>query len=200
MRTVFFQITASFRSCTWHFTATRCSAPGTPFWSAAPWWLLVSLAAVSAVAAFAAFRALDDVPVRRLVLPAALGAWLWVEAALLLAAIPRYQVEVVPGHGYGPMVLGGFGSAILLTCGSGRARPRAFRSEPARPRPRRSAAVFALVLTVSFETNEQMLRDFEGERAALINLSRALDHGVASDVPNGATLLSDSPLQDHGTV
>jgi len=197
VRTVFYQITASLPLMHLAFYRDQVFAPGTPFWSAAPWWLLASLAAVSAVAAFAAFRALGDVPVRRLVLPAALGAWLWVEAALLLAAIPRYQVEVVPGHGYGPMVLGGFGLALLLACALG-ALARRVPVNLRTPAAAALAAVFALVLTVSFETNEQVLRDFEGERAALINLSAALDHGVASDVPDGATLLSDSPLQIMG--
>ncbi len=193
IRTVFYQVTASLPLMHLAFFGWRMFPPGTPFWSVAPWWLLACVAAVSAAAAFLAFRALGGSPPRQLVLPAALGAWLWVEAALLLAAIPRYQVEVQLGYGYGPMALGGFGAAIVLAC--------ALAAIVARiPERRRQvaaaglAALYALVATVSFEANQRTLALFEGERAALINLVAALDDGVASSVPDGAILLSASPL------
>jgi hypothetical protein len=193
-RTVFYQVTASLPLVHLAFFRDSLFPPGVSFWSATPWWLLCCVAAVSGVASFGAFRALGATPVRRLVLPAALGVWLWVEAALLLAAIPRYQIEVQPGHGYGPMALGGFGAAIVLACALAAV---VSRIPPQRRIPAAAvlAALYAVVLTASFETNERTLVMYEGERAALINLSDALDDGVAAAVPDGATLLSDSPLQ-----
>lgn len=192
-RTVFYQVTASLPLMHLAFFRDAMFPPGTPFWSAVPWWLLTCVAAISGIAAFLAFRALGSLPVRKLVLPAALGLWLWIEAAVLLAAIPRYQIEVQPGHGYGPMALAGFGAAIVLTCALAALAARV-------PQHRRTAvaaglaALYALVLTASFETNQRTLAIYEGERAALINLVAALDDGVASTVPDGATLLAASPL------
>jgi hypothetical protein len=194
VRTVFYQVTASLPLAYLAFFKSKLFPPGVPFWSAAPVWLLSAVALVSAAAAFAALRALAESSPRRLIFPAALGAWLWCEAALLLAAIPRYQLEVGPGYGYGPMVLGGFGAALVLAC----AVAVAFAKVPSRARGA-AAAVFAIayavVLTASFETNQRTLVIYEGERAAQINLTAALRDGVAAPMTDGATLLSDAPMQ-----
>jgi len=192
-RTVFYQMTASLPLAHLAFYHAQLFPPGVAFWSVVPVWLLLCVAAVSGLAAYYALRTLA-VSAIRLVLPACLGAWLWAEAALLLAAISRYQREVVPGLGYAPMVLGGFGAAIVLACALAAIVARV----PATLRNASAAAfavLYAIVLTASFETNERTLANFEGERAALINLTAALEGGVASTVPDGATLLSDSPLQ-----
>jgi hypothetical protein len=194
LRTVFFQTTASLPLMYLAFHRDALFPPAVGFWSAAPTWLLLAVAVVSGSTAFVAFRSLRPAAARTLLWPACLGLWLWIEAALLLAAIPRYQVEVGPGFGYSEMVMGGFGAGIVIACIFALLAARV----SARARPLVAAVLaagYALVLTASFETNARTLVVYEGERAALINLTAALDHGVLSDVPEGATVLTDSPLQ-----
>lgn len=192
VRTLFFQVTASLPLAFLAFHRATILPPGTAFWSASPPWVLAALALTAASAAFLALRSVALRP-RALAIPAAIGCVLWFEAAMLLAAVPRYQHEVQPGYGYAPMVIGGFGAGIVLACIAAALAARV----PLRARAivfGVASAAFALVLTTSFETNAHVLLAFQAERSALINLTAALEDGLASNVPDGATLLTDTPM------
>lgn len=193
VRTFFYQTTASLPLTYLAFHFSQLYPPGTRLFSASPPWLLIALALSAGAAAFLSLRGIATRP-RALAVPAVIGLWLWVEAALLLAPIPRYQQEVQPGFGYSPMVIGGFGAGIFLACVLGVLVSRV----PARVRTpvyALAAAFFALVLTASFDTNERTLTLYEGERGAVLNISAALDDGLASVLPNGSILLTDAPAE-----
>jgi hypothetical protein len=163
------------------------------FWGTVPWWLVTALVVVAAAAAFSVLRAIETTP-RALLVPAAIGAVIWVEPALLLSAIPRYQHEVGPGYGYIWMVIEGFGAALVIACGlavlvgmlRGAGRTGAIAL---------LAAGYAIVIASSFVTNERTLTLFEGERAARIDVTAALHDGILAGVPDGATVVTDTPAQ-----
>ena len=193
LRTIFNQVSASLPLMFLAFHHELLFGPGHLFGTVSPPWILLPLALCSGFAAYLSLRGMAERP-RGLIVPAAIGVWVWVEAAFLISAIPRYQREISIGFGYSPVVIAGFGAAIVLTCAAAALLARV-------PEARRTpvsaafAVVFALVLTASFETNQRTLETFESERAAILNVVAALDHGVASTVPDGATLLVAAPAQ-----
>lgn len=103
------QMAAALPMSQWIFGATAV-----PPLSAGALLLAALLAGVPAtVVALRLLRAPDRRP-RRVWPLMALGTWMWVSSSLLVGVTQRWQVSVVWGQGYLPVVFGQFGLALVL--------------------------------------------------------------------------------------
>jgi hypothetical protein len=119
------------------------------------------------------------------------GVALWILPAVLVSAIPRYQLESSWGVAYLPVYMSGFGFALAATAvGARLLRLLGGTRESWRWRivAAGAAALFALVLSATYATNARVIDIFAVEKNGHTLVGATIGHGLLGRLSNGDTL------------
>jgi hypothetical protein len=193
LQTLAKQIVAAIPLSYIYFTAPHVFTSWWHVYDSAPLFLIVTVGIVSFAAL--AFPLLHGRDILRgesgLKAIAMIGAAFWFFSAVLVAVLPRYQIELQFGLGYLPVYFEYFGAALvfgsiaiaLLRHLAERATSRQWQATSVA-----TALVFAFVIATTYSANAFVINTFASEKYGRSFLSSAVESGLLRNVASGDRL------------